>query len=297
VLRDRRRPWVAGAVAAGLLVAGCTPEDVDASHTAGRPIEPGASYVSFGDSYTAAAFTGPHTDTSDGCWRSDGNYPHLLAAELELDLTDVSCGGATTENLEETQERTLRDAGPRPPQLDALTEDTDLVTLSFGGNDFGLIADLISGCVLAGVQDPDGSPCADSRAAKLDRRVARVRGRLVEGIGAITERAPDARILLVSYPRIYPPEGGCANLRLADGDLGYARRVVELLVDAQAAAAAEANVEFVDAYTPSAGHDLCADDPWVAGHTVEREGRATPYHPYPEEQQLVADLLTEALAR
>lgn len=291
------RREVAGLLAAGLALTACGPEDVDAGGNVGRSIDAGASYVAFGDSYTAAAFTGPHTDTSDGCWRSDGNYPHLVAAELDLDLTDVSCGGASSEDLAGSQQNTLRDAGPRPPQLDALTEDTELVTLSFGGNDFGLIADLISGCVLAGIQDPDGSPCTDTRGAKLDRRVARVQARLVEAIGDVTERSPDARILLVSYPQIYPPEGTCENLKLATGDLDYARRVIELLVDAQAAAAAEANVELVDVYTPSAGHDICGEEPWIAGHTVERKGKATPYHPYPEHQQLVADLVTEVVAR
>ncbi len=294
--RPARAPRALSALVAGALaLAGCTGEDVDVADTAARAIETGDRYVALGDSYTAAAFTGPHTDTSDGCWRSDGNYPHLVAGELGLELTDVSCGGATTEDVESSQQQTLKDAGPRPPQIDAVAEDTDLVTVSLGGNDFGLIADLISGCVLAGIQDPDGAPCADARADQLDRRIARVRERLVGVIGAVAERAPDARVVVVGYPQIYPPTGSCEDVRLATGDLGYARRVVELLVDAQAAAAAEANAEYVDVFGPSAGHDICGADPWIAGHTVKRQGEATPYHPYPEEQQLVAELLLGAL--
>ena len=66
------------------------------------------------------------------------------------------------------------------------------------------------------------------------------------------ERAPDAQIILVGYPQIFPDpaNGGCAQLPLATGDLGYARDVNVGLNESMAAAAKTTGVEYVDVFTP-----------------------------------------------
>ena len=46
--------------------------------------------------------------------------PHLVAKALNLALTDVSCGGATTSDETESQFE------GQPPQDDALSESTEL---------------------------------------------------------------------------------------------------------------------------------------------------------------------------
>src|SRR5215212_6481557 len=69
-----------------------------------------------------------------GCIKSDHNYAHLAAPRLGLDLRDPSCSGAETEDMTATQ-GVFPD--PNPPQFDALTADTALVTLGIGGNDSG----------------------------------------------------------------------------------------------------------------------------------------------------------------
>ena len=46
-----------------------------------RPGRTYRSYVALGDSYTAAPLV-PSTDTSNGCLRSSGNYPSLVAAAM-----------------------------------------------------------------------------------------------------------------------------------------------------------------------------------------------------------------------
>lgn len=87
---------------------------------------PGAKYVALGSSFAA----GPGVATQLGtCGRSDHNYSHLVAAELGLTLTDVSCSGATIPNIVNS---TQRDAAP---QIDAVSRDTALVTVTIGGND------------------------------------------------------------------------------------------------------------------------------------------------------------------
>jgi lysophospholipase L1-like esterase len=65
--------------------------------------------------------------------RPAGNYAHLVARGLGLDLHDVTYSGATTGDI-------LRpSAAGAPAQLEAVTPDTRLVTITAGGNDVGFL--------------------------------------------------------------------------------------------------------------------------------------------------------------
>ncbi len=88
-------------------------------------------YVALGDSFTAGPFI-PLPDGPLGCLRSDHDYPHLVAAQLGLPrFQDVSCSGARTSHMTETQDVTP--GPPNPPQFDALDTGTAVVTLGIGG--------------------------------------------------------------------------------------------------------------------------------------------------------------------
>ena len=102
-------------------------------------------YVALGDSFTAAGLP----PASGTCRRSGRNYPHLLVSENpQFVLVDVSCGGASTANMLETQDV---EGDVQPPQLDAISDDTDLVTVGLGGNDFDVISKFLFQCIdLAG---------------------------------------------------------------------------------------------------------------------------------------------------
>jgi len=256
------------------------------------PVAAGAEYVAIGDSATGAPGNTP-PEANDGCLQSSTNYPHRVAAKLGLKLTDVSCGGATTQ---------VQDAQPIgqlevPPQVDALTPSTDLVTLSLGANDFGTFGSVVVYCGSVRSQDPDGAPCEADPVHGLtatEKRVAKIEDRLVDAIRLVAERAPEARILVIGYPEFFPESGPCPQLTLAAGDYAFAHRVNELLVRAQKRAAERTKVEFVDVYAPTRGHNMCSDDPWIAGAYPTRSD-AIPYHPYPEEQKVVAKLLIDRL--
>lgn len=278
-------------LAGALLVAACADDQPTGDDPSG--LRAGDSFVALGDSYTAAAYTGSVTEPAQGCTRSNGNYPHLVAEELELELTDVSCGGAKTADLFASQ--TTRLGITVPPQLDAVTESTDLVTLSIGGNDFRLVTELFTSCVYGAIHRPTEAPCAEDYASLLEVRLTVVQQSLVTAVERIRDRAPEARVVVVSYPQIYPADGGCSNLLLAAGDLPYARQVVQGLVDAQRAAAEATDADFLDVFAATVGHDMCSDEPWIAGYEVQRTGKASPYHPYPEHQQAVAELLVDLL--
>ena len=148
-----RRPAVW--LVAGLLVlstAACDSDEPDNDNV--------TEYVALGDSHTAAPHT-PETDLSVPCYRSEDNYPAVLAKLLpDAVLDDVSCSGATTAAM--TDEQDSRGT-PVPPQLDALSDETDLVTVNVGGNDENLSIGWFS-CYQLTASDPQGSPCADSNA-------------------------------------------------------------------------------------------------------------------------------------
>jgi len=249
-------------------------------------------YVALGDSYTSGGGLPEVDKDSGGCERSRLTYPTLVAKELDADLADVSCGGARTANATDPQPK--GDGTVNPPQLNAVTRSTDLVTVGLGYNDGGLFAGLLVGCTSLAAHDAEGDPC--ERAGKDWQHVVRSTGDSVAAtLEAVHDKAPDARVLLIGYPQLVPPEGTCPQLPLAPGDYPFVRSSLELLDTELRRAADDADATYVDVMAASAGHDICAGrDAWVNGSQA-RPGVAAAYHPFAAEQQAVADLILKKL--
>ncbi len=277
--RPPRVRLVAGLLAVGL-ATGCTgPEQPESSAPAPPAVE---RYVALGDSFTAAPLV-PTTDVARGCFRSDQNYPALVADRLDVaDRVDVSCSGAETRDLVSRQ-RTF--AGVRlPPQLRAVTAATDLVTVGIGGNDFGLYGSLVG----LAHDGPDGTVAPQEVTDRIGARVE-------AALRAVASRAPDATVLLVGYPRVVDRGSDCPRrLPLDAGQVSQVFRAEVLLDDALERAARDAGVGFVDVFAASKGHDVCAARPWVNGQTTERT-RAAAFHPLPAGMRAVAGLVLDAL--
>ena len=292
-MRHRVRPLhrltavVALVVVAGSLAA-CQPGDQE------PPPDTGFEYAALGDSFTAAPDI--PTINSDGCHRSDHNYPHLVAVQLEdVTLTDVSCGGARTDAVLASQVQQAQGLA-HPPQIDAVSPTTDLITVGLGGNDLDFAFTAVFGCILAATFDPDGSPCEEANAGKVPRLLDRIEKRYLNTLDAIADRAPDARILVVGYPRLLEDSTGCPErFPIADGDVEFVRRNFDRLIETVEAVADEAGVEYVDVAAASEGHDICSDQPWINGKRVDARSGAAAYHPMPAEQAAVADLILDLL--
>lgn len=96
-------------------------------------------------------------------------------------------------------------------------------------------------------------------------------------------------------PADRPAKGTCpALLPLATGDVAYARTINEGLVAAQEQGAKAAGGEFVDLYPATAGHDICADHPWINGRYTDAK-RALAFHPFETEQKKAAQLVLKTL--
>lgn len=277
-----RRFCLAAVIALGL--AGLSACD-DAKQSTDDTFE----YVALGDSFTATGLP----VASGACKRSTQNYPHLIAeAHPDWVLDDVSCGGASTADMLGSQDL---HGSVQLPQFDALDEDTDLVTVSLGGNDFDVYWAFLYRCVQVAAEDPDGHPCRTTNRGAVEGHMNAIRDNLTEVLHGIEDRSPDARVLFVGYPRLLPDKGGCpGHVPVAAGDVDYVRQMLGLLVQAQHEAAEAAGTDFVDVYTPSEGHDICSRAPWVNDWTDGPQG-AYNFHPMPAHQRAVADLVLEML--
>jgi lysophospholipase L1-like esterase len=208
-----------------------------------------------GDSYSAASGNIPPDPTAaPECLRSLVNYPHLIAAKLGASLTDVTCGGADTSDYSSSQYPGVAS------QLSGLASNTQLVTMTIGGNDSGVFVDSIVDCGLAGLTTlGQGSPCKDKYGSSFDDTIRNsTYPALVAALHAVRAKAPHARVAILGYPWILPATGGCfPQMPVASGDVPYLRTEQATLNDAVKRAAAATGVTYVDMSKVSDGHDAC----------------------------------------
>ncbi|WP_354639378.1 SGNH/GDSL hydrolase family protein [Kitasatospora camelliae] len=293
---------VTGAVLATALTALSSP-----AHAAGGS----GPYVALGDSYASGA--GVPGQSAGLCLRSDRNYGHLVASALASSrYTDVTCAAAKVKAMTEPQ----YDAFIRvnDPQLNAVTNDTALVTLGIGGNDLGTsdlgIADVIAACIAGAVVNPLGTPCKDHYADghwswsewawvwgedTLRNRIDAAAPKIADTLKRIHAKAPKAKVLLVGYPSVLPEnEWKCAGRQpVTVGDVAYLRGVLGDLNAMLARTAAANGATYVDTLTPTKGHDVCSDDRWIEGALPGSP--AVPFHPNATGERVMADAVLRAL--
>lgn len=212
-------------------------------------------YVALGDSYSAASGVLPPDLTAPPqCLRSSRNYPHVIARRTGARLTDVTCGAAETKDLTESQHPGVA------PQVSALRSDTQLVTMTIGGNDSGVFINAIVRCGSAGATSGGaGSPCKDRYGSSFNDTIRQVTyPDLVRALRAVRARAPRARVAIMGYPWIMPKRGGCfLKMPIARGDVPYLRNIQWTLNDAVRRAARATGSTYVDMNKLSDGHDAC----------------------------------------
>ncbi|MGW0551364.1 SGNH/GDSL hydrolase family protein [Streptomyces altiplanensis] len=248
-------------------------------------------YVALGDSYASGAGVPDQVDSA--CTRSNRNYPALVNAALAPTAhKDVTCGGATTVHMTSAQNSSA------PPQFDALSADTGLVTLTIGGNDIGF-ANIILRCVSLGVFNPVGSPCKNSYTwtgtDQLASTINATAPKVAAAIDGIRQRAPRARILVTGYPAILPDDGSnCPSVvSIAKGDAPWLRDTHKRLNTMIASQAAAHGAQYVDTYTKSVGHDICkpAKTRWMEPLFTSA---AAPFHPNAAGERAMADAVLTA---
>ena len=258
----------------------------------------GLNYVALGDSYAAGYGLLPLTGAPvPGCVQSANNYPHQIAAALKMNLTDGTCTSATTANIVTTPQVTA--AGVAPLQISALSADTDVVSLTIGGNDVGFF-DIASACVSLTptgplAYDPTKPNCTavfnapgyDQLAAKIAYIVAPA---IANTLAAIKVAAPNAKVFVVGYPSITPDAAntpttgaGCFTPALSaqlpfpknsfpfsNVDVPYIHSVEVALDKAVQRETEAAGATYVAALSGSVANSACATaNPYISGITIE----------------------------
>jgi lysophospholipase L1-like esterase len=212
-------------------------------------------YVNMGDSYSAGAgIVPPAPGSPPACAQSALNWGHDIAAARGYQLTDVSCSGADTGDYTTAQYPGVA------PQLDALSRQTQLVTMTIGGNDNGVFVGTIQKCGAAAARTAgQGSPCRDTYGDSFVNTINdSTYPNLVAALKKVRAKAPHARVAISGYLQILPPTTGCYPIMpVASGDVPYLNGIQAALNDAVKRAAARTGVTFIDVSGISAGHDAC----------------------------------------
>jgi lysophospholipase L1-like esterase len=246
----------------------------------------GAKYVAMGSSF--AAGPGVSTQADDPptrCTRSMDNYAHQLARRRGLNLTDVSCSGATTAHL-------LGSWNELKPQLDAVDANTRLVTVTIGGNDVGFTAGLgANACAARG----GATPCPPVPPAPIAKSWTDLETHLTQIADEVHRRAPAARLVFVDYTTVLPAEGTCPALLLTDAQAAASREINRRVVEITAKVARATGSDYVAASAITAPHNACSAAPWVNGASPPPGGAA--FHPRIEAHSAIAEALDRAIWR
>ncbi|WP_340558616.1 SGNH/GDSL hydrolase family protein [Streptomyces sp. GSL17-111] len=254
---------------------------------------PALDYVNLGDSFSSGSGILPLAEGSNPlCTQAADNFAHAIAADQGYALTDVSCGGAQTSNFTESQFPGVA------PQLDALSDTTDLVTMTIGGNDNNTFISAVLACGSVGLLTlGHGSPCADLYGDTFADAVRTgTYDNVTEALKQVKEKAPNARVAISGYPWILPASGGCfPAMPVARGDVPYLRELQATLNDVIERAADATGVTYVDQSAASEGHDACAPpgtrwiEPAFGGTNY------VPVHPNALGERGMADRITATL--
>lgn len=240
------------------------------------PPNPMLNYVALGDSFSSGEGVTPfitETDTAgppeNRCHRSEIAYAKLLDESLDPAISNiklqtggfVACSGAKTENITTTGQWN------EPKQIDVFSADTNLVTVTIGGNDVGF-ADYVRACL-----DPTVGSC-DSSSAAYSEIMSRINdelpGKLDGAYSAIATRMSQqgsaADVLIVGYPfviREVAYGGTCTEIELTQLEQ-QAAEAVTIAINEKISEAmvrlGNPKFHFVDASlqeSPFTGHDLC----------------------------------------
>lgn len=257
----RARALTALLVAAACAVAAATPAQA-------------RRYVALGDSYSSGVGTRDYS-LNRPCQRGPYAYPVLLRRALRFDrFAFRACGGAKTGDVPSRQ-------------LTSMTRDTDVVTISIGGNDARFSA------VVRQCAKPWPERCwADIKQAE-DFIRRDLPGRLRRVYRAIRRRAPRSVVAAVGYPRIFSGRDECnAAARISPDEQRRLNAVADVLADVTRDQAQRSGFRFVDPRGAFTGHGVCSRDEWVNG--LSRPVSES-YHPNREGHAAYARLLAAAL--
>jgi lysophospholipase L1-like esterase len=227
-------------------------------------------YVALGDSYSSGTGTREYYDS--GCQRSVYAYPYLVHnAHPAWTFVNATCSGAKTGDVINTQSASL-------------TSGTNWVTYTIGGNDAGF-SSVITECAQPWWSS-DCNGAIDQAQAYITNTLP---GRLDLVNNKIKTRSPTAKVIVLSYPRLFMGEDCNAGTWFSPDEETRLNQTADMLRDKIRAAATRAGTNFVfkDAIPPFVGHAICDSTEWLNGlsnpigesYHPNRTGHSSGYKP------------------
>ncbi|WP_229069746.1 SGNH/GDSL hydrolase family protein [Actinoplanes sp. DH11] len=211
-------------------------------------------YVALGDSYSSGVGAPGQSGT---CLRSNYSYAAQWAKQNSpTSFQFLACGGATTDDVLNTQ-------------VPAMKSGADLVSITIGGNDAGFAPTVLT-CLTS-----SDSACAAKVAEGKAYVSNTLPGKLDSTYRAIRAKAPDARVVVLSYPLLFDTTRVLCEMSIAKRrSLNSGAQALDDVIKSRAEAAGFVYSEVRDEF---AGHGACASRPWVNGLTVIPPQNS--YHP------------------
>ncbi|MCJ2179605.1 SGNH/GDSL hydrolase family protein [Novosphingobium album (ex Hu et al. 2023)] len=232
----------------------------------------GAKYVAMGSSYAAGPLLPPGKPGAPArCGQSLNNYPTLLAERFGMVLIDRSCSGATTNHI-------LGPWGDIAPQVDGITPDTRLVTVTIGGNDLNYVGNLFNATCDFNAKTLAASgakpkPCAPVK-VPTEADYARDEAQLNEIARRVRAAAPEARLVFVQYLAPLPPAGSlCAVTPVSEENATIIREIGRRLAEITGRVALTNGALVVEMNQASATHTPCDPEPWMIGSPQGYDGK------------------------
>lgn len=182
----------------------------DPDHLKPIPLPADTVIAALGDSMTSGEGTGPfHEGTNQPgnfCRRSDNSYASQFATELGASLDNVACSGASVDDI-------IHGRYGEPSQLNILSDETDVVLLSAGGNVTNLqtLLDLCRGSD-CNIDSPEFTEVIDRLSSEGYRQ------ELVDLYIKIAEKAQNSQIFVMQYPEIIKPNSICGDIISQNAD-------------------------------------------------------------------------------
>jgi hypothetical protein len=228
---------------------------------------PAPTYVAMGDSFSSGegnptfiGGTNRDREPKNQCHRSKLAYPYLLANDPNLDIGPVdfvACSGATVDSV--LYGHAGKGNWNEGAQIDALSEDTEVVTITIGGNDVGFV-DYVHACALL----PCGDGTFDYNYIMNEIDSGSFHHSLEEVYESILDAATNAQVYVIGYPYLSTKTTGVCGIVDMSGAWEIQNQlnaVIKNAVDTVSGAQLTSRIQYIDPNgldSPFLGNTVCS---------------------------------------